>query len=43
MACRIFLEGTELILVTAGLTLTFSDSDQKNNSSVFDILLKCDG
>lgn len=27
MAWRIFLEGTKLILVTAGLTLTFSDAD----------------
>lgn len=43
MACQIFLESTKLILVAAGLTLAFSDSDCKNNSSVFDILLKCNG
>lgn len=43
-ACRIFLESSKLILVSAGLTLAFSLAQtKKNNSSVFDILLKCNG
>lgn len=43
MACRIFLEGSKLVLVIAGLTLSLSDWNEKNNRAVFSLLLQCNG